>query len=117
MQDLGNLRAQPGPPDPAPATGQLAHGQFVERGVDVLAFALPGTGNTHALCALGYRRVEAGVSVYFVPAYRLVQELLFSKRDLDLPRRLRKLDNFDFLLLDERYVRRSLGITSSLVIS
>ena len=26
---------------------------------------------------------------------------LAAKRDLDLPRRLRKLDNFDFLLLDD----------------
>ena len=37
----------------------------------------------------------------FAPAYRLVQELLAAKRDLDLPRQLRKLDNFDFLLLDD----------------
>ena len=76
-------------------------------------------------------------SVLFAPAYRLVQELLAAKRDLDLPRRLRKLDNFDFLLLDdlgylpqgaeesevlftliaERYERRSLGVTSNLVFS
>ena len=66
-----------------------------------------------------------------------VQGLLAAKRDLDLPRRLRKLDNFDFLLLDdlgylpqgaeesevlftliaERYERRSLGITLNLVFS
>ena len=116
---------------------QLAQGSFVERGVNVLAFGLPGTGKTHALCALGHRLVEAGHSVLFAPAYRLVQELLAAKRDLDLPRRLRKLDNFDFLLLDdlgylpqgaeeseilftliaERYERRSLGITSNLVYS
>ena len=116
---------------------QLARGSFVERGVKVLAFGLPGTGKTHALCALGHRLVEAGHSVLFAPAYRLVQELLAAKRDLDLPRRLRKLDNFDFLLLDdlgylpqgaeesevlftliaERYERRSLGITSNLVFS
>ena len=101
---------------------QLAQGSFVERGVNVLAFGLPGTGKTHARCALGHR---------------LVQELLAAKRDLDLPRQLRKLDNFDFLLLDdlgylpqgaeesevlftliaERYERRSLGITSNLVFS
>ena len=100
----------------------LAQGSFVERGVNVLAFGLPGTGKTHALCALGHR---------------LVQELLVAKRDLELPRRLRKLDNFDFLLLDdlgylpqgaeesevlftliaERYEWRSLGITSNLVFS
>ena len=101
---------------------QLAQGSFVEHGINVLAFGLPGTGKTHAPCALGHR---------------LVQEFLAAKRDLDLPRRLRKLDNFDFLLLDdlgylpqgteesevlftliaERYERRSLGITSNLVFS
>ena len=125
---------------PLPLRQQLDHlaqGSFVERGVNVLAFGLPGTGKTHALCALGHRLVEAGHSVLFTPAYRLVQELLAAKRDLDLPRRLRKLDNFDFLLLDdlgylpqgteesevlftliaERYERRSLGITSNLVFS
>ena len=116
---------------------QLAQGSFVERGINVLAFGLPGTGKTHALCALGHRLVEAGHSVLFAPAYRLGQELLAAKRDLDLPRQLRKLDNFDFLLLDdlgylpqgaeesevlftliaERYERRSLGITSNLVFS
>ena len=115
----------------------LAQGSFVERGINVLAFGLPGTGKTHALCALGHRLVEAGHSVLFAPAYRLVRELLAAKRDLDLPRRLRKLDNFDFLLLDdlgylpqgaeesevlftriaERYERRSLGIRSNLVFS
>ena len=42
---------------------------------------------------------------WWKPAIRtglpLVQELLAAKRDLDLPRQLRKLDNFDFLLLDD----------------
>ena len=37
---------------------QLAQGSFVEHGVNVLAFGLPGTGKTHALCALGHRLVE-----------------------------------------------------------
>ena len=125
---------------PLPLRQQLDHlaqGSFVERGVNVLAFGLPGTGKIHALCALGHRLVEAGHSVLYVPAYRLVQDLLAAKRDLDLPRRLRKLDNFDFLLLDalgylpqgteesevlftliaERYEHRSLGITPNLVFS
>ena len=116
---------------------QLAGGGFVDRGVNVLAFGLPGTGKTHALCAVGHRLVESGHSVLFAPAYRLVQDLLAAKRDLSLPRQLRKLDSYDFLLLDdlgylpqgaeesevlftliaERYERRSLGITSNLVFS
>ena len=49
----------------------------------------------------GHRLVEAGHSVLFAPAYRLMQELLTAKHYLDLPRRLRKMDNFDFLLLDD----------------
>ena len=55
--------------------GELAGGNFVERGVNVLAFGLPGTGKTHALCAVGHRLVESGRSVLFAPAYRLVQSL------------------------------------------
>ena len=81
--------------------GEVAGGNFVERGVNVLAFGLPGTGKTHALCAVGHRLVESGRSVLFAPAYRLVQDLLAVKRDLALPRQLRKLDNYDFLLLDD----------------
>ena len=40
--------------------GELASGNFVDRGVNVLAFGLPGTGKTHALCAVGHRLVESG---------------------------------------------------------
>ncbi len=117
---------------------QLAQGSFVERGINVLAFGLPGTGKTHARCALGHRLVEAGHSVLFAPAYRLVQELLAAKRDLDLPRpaaqagqlrlpaprrpglpcpRAPRNRRVLFTLIAERYERRSLGITSNLVFS
>jgi hypothetical protein len=104
---------------------------------NVLAFGLPGTGKTHAARALGHALVSAGHSVLFVPAYEPVQELLVAKRDLRLPRALRKLDAFELLVLDdigyvqqsaeetevlftlmaERYERRSVLITSNLVFS
>ena len=45
---------------------------------------------THALGAIGHRLVESGRSVIFAPAYRLVQDLPAAKRDLALPRQLRK---------------------------
>jgi DNA replication protein DnaC len=70
-----------------------------------------------------------------MPTYSLVQELLAAKRNLELPRALRKLDHFAVLLLDdvgyiqqspdeaeilftllaERYERRSVVITSNLI--
>lgn len=116
---------------------ELATGAFLERAVNVLAFGLPGTGKTHAACALGHALIEAGHPVLFVPTYKLVQDLLAAKRDLELPRALRKLDRFDLLILDdigyvqqgaeeieilftllaERYERRSVLITSNLVFS
>jgi DNA replication protein DnaC len=116
---------------------ELASGGFVDRGVNVLAFGLPGTGKTHAMVALADRLIEQGRSVHFVPTYELVQDLLAAKRDLDLPRALRKLDRFDALILDdlgylkqranesevlftliaERYERRSIIVTSNMVFS
>ena len=69
--------------------------------MNVLAFGLPGTGKTHAMCAIGHRLVQSGRSVLFIPAYRLVQDMLAAKRDLDLPRMLRKLDNYDLLVIDD----------------
>ena len=45
---------------------ELADGSFVERGINVLAFGLPGTGKTHAMCAIGHRLVESGRSALFM---------------------------------------------------
>ena len=116
---------------------ELAEGAFVEHATNVLLFGRPGVGKTHTACALGHALVQKGHSVLFMPTFRLVQELLAAKRDLALPRALRKLDLFDVLILDdigyvqqapeevevlftllaERYERRSLVITSNLVFS
>jgi DNA replication protein DnaC len=116
---------------------ELARGAFLDRAVNVLAFGLPGTGKSHAACALGHALVEAGHPVLFMPTYQLVQDLLAAKRDLTLPRALRKLDVYELLILDdigyvqqspdeievlftlmaERYERRSMLITSNLVFS
>lgn len=116
---------------------ELATGRFLDQAINVLAFGLPGTGKTHAMAALGHRLIEQGHSVYFAPTYQLVQDLLAAKRDLELPRMLRKLDQFAALILDdlgylkhradeaevlftliaERYERRSLIVTSNRVFS
>ena len=116
---------------------KLAGGAFAERAVNVLAFGLPGTGKSHAACAIGHALVRSGRSVLFAPTYQIVQHLLAAKRDLMLPRALRKFDAFELLILDdlgyvqqdsqemevlftlmaERYERRSMLITSNLVFS
>jgi DNA replication protein DnaC len=116
---------------------ELARGEFLDRGGNVLVFGLPGVGKSHLACALGHALVDAGRSVLFTPTYQLVQVLLAARRDLVLPKALRGLDVFDAIILDdlgyvqqtaeeaevlftlmaERYERRSLIITSNLVFS
>ena len=115
----------------------LCEGAFLERGENVLAFGLPGRGKTHCLCAIGHELVARGHSVLFVPAFRLVQDLLVAKRALCLEREIRRLDRFEAVLVDdigyvqqdreemevlftflaERYERKSVMITSNLVFS
>ena len=116
---------------------ELARGEFIDRGENVLLFGKPGVGKSHIACGLGHALVERGHSVFFAPTYQIVQQLLAARRDLVLPRALRQLDVFDLVILDdigyvqqsadeaevlftlmaERYERRSLMITSNLVFS
>jgi len=115
----------------------LAEGGFVDKAENLLAFGLPGRGKTHTVCAIGHELVQRGYRVLFVPTHRLVQQLLIAKRDLALEAKLRWLDRFDAVILDdigyvqqdreemevlftflaERYERRSVIITSNLVFS
>jgi DNA replication protein DnaC len=115
----------------------LCEGGFVDRAENLLAFGLPGRGKSHLLTAIGHELVQRGYSVLFVPTFKLVQQLLQAKRDLTLLVTMRRLDQFDAVLLDdigytqqnreemevlfnflaERYERHSVMITSNLVFS
>jgi DNA replication protein DnaC len=113
---------------------ELAKGDFLDRAENVLCFGLPGVGKTHVAAAIGHELVRRGRSVYYAPTYEVVQDLLAAKRDLLLPKALRRYDAFDlvvlddlgyvqqsqdeaevlFTLLSERYERRSVMLTSNL---
>ncbi len=116
----------------------LIEGGFVERAENILAFGLPGRGKTHLLSAIAHELIIGqGLAVLFTSTRRLVERLLIAKRDLQLEERLKTLDRFDVVFLDdigyvqqnreemavlftflsERYERRSLMITSNLVFS
>jgi DNA replication protein DnaC len=115
----------------------LLDGSFVDRKENVLAFGNPGSGKTHLLCAIGQELVRAGRTVYFRSTNLLVQELLLAKRELKLPKVIKKLARYQALILDdlgyvqqsreemevlftllaERYERGSVLITSNLPFS
>lgn len=115
----------------------LLEGSFLSRRENVLAFGNPGSGKTHLLCALCQEMVRKGHRVLYTTTSLLVQDLLVAKRDLVLPRQIRRLGGYDALLIDdlgyvqqsreemevlftllaERYERGSVLITSNLPFS
>lgn len=116
---------------------ELASGQCLDLCENVLIFGNPGTGKTHLAVSLAREWCLRGRRTFFTTAAALVQELLKAKRDLKLNSLLKKLDRFEaliiddlsyipqereetdvlFVLLAERYERRSVVITSNLPFS
>ena len=116
----------------------LLDGGFVDRAENVIAFGLPGRGKTHFLATLGRELIlRHEHSVLFTPTFRLVQQLLKAKQELQLEAMLQRLDRYAVVILDdlgyvqqtreemevlftflaERYERRSVMISSNLVFS
>jgi DNA replication protein DnaC len=86
----------------------LLSGEFVERRENVLVFGPPGSGKTHALCAVAQELVRSGRKVLFTTCTLLVQELLAAKRDLTLKGLLKRLGQWPALLIDDLgYVQQS----------
>ena len=115
----------------------LLKGDFLDRKENVLAFGNPGSGKSHLLWAIGQELVRKGRRVFATTSSLLVQELLIAKRDLKLPKVLKRLGGFEALLIDDlgyvqqdreemeilftlladRYERSSILITSNLPFS
>ena len=115
----------------------LLDGAFLDRNENVLVFGNPGSGKTHLVCALGQELVRKSKRVYFNTCALLLQELLVAKRELQLPKVMKKMSKYDaviiddigyvqqekeemevlFTLLAERYERGSVMITSNLPFS
>jgi DNA replication protein DnaC len=86
----------------------LIEGSFLRRKENILAFGNPGSGKTHLLCALCQELVFRDYRVLYAPSSLLVQELLVAKRDLALPRFLKRLAGYQALLIDDLgYVQQS----------
>ena len=115
----------------------LLQGDFLNHNENLLIFGNPGSGKTHLICAVGQELIRQDKRIYFSTCALLLQELLAAKRDLRLPKLLKKLSRFDaiiiddigyvqqekeemevlFTLLAERYEQGSVMITSNLPFS
>ena len=116
----------------------LLEPDFVRRGDNLLCFGLAGRGKTHFVAAIAREWIcRHQLQVLFMPAFKLVTQLLAAKRDLKLPQAISRLQRFDAVIIDdigyiqqsreemevlfhflaERYEKKSVVITSNLVFS
>ena len=136
-KNLENFDLKRLPPKLQHKVKTLLDGSFVDSKDNILAFGNPGSGKTHLLCAIGLELVQKNRRVRYTTSSLLVQELLIAKRDLELEKLLNKLARFDVIIIDDfgyvqqtreemevlftlmnhRYERGSIMITSNLPFS
>jgi DNA replication protein DnaC len=86
----------------------LVDGSFLERCENILAFGNPGSGKSHILCAIAQELIHRDKRIFFTTCSMLVQNLLVAKRELELPKLLKKLLKYDAILIDDiGYVQQS----------
>ncbi|MGH7594236.1 MAG: ATP-binding protein [Gemmatimonadales bacterium] len=136
---LSSLEQTKLPEKPRRQLPTLLSGDFVRRGDNLLCFGLPGRGKSHYIGAIARDLIQQHqMKVLFVPAFKLVAQLLVAKNQLKLPALIEQLGRFDliccddigyiqhsaeemevlFTFLAERYQQqKSLAISSNLVFS
>ena len=80
---------------------QLATGEFVRRGENLVMVGQSGVGKSHLLQALAKRFCELGYRVRYTTSADLLQDLRGSLADQTLPRRVGYWARFDLLVIDE----------------
>ena len=79
----------------------LRDSSFLDRRDNILIFGKPGSGKSHALCALAEQLILQGRCLLFTTCSLLVQQLLIAKRDLRLPKMIKQLSRFEGLIVDD----------------
>ena len=80
---------------------QLATGEFVRRGENLVMVGQSGVGKSHLLQALGKRFCELGYRVRYTTSAGLLEDLRASLAEQGLPRRIGYWARFDLVIIDE----------------
>jgi len=80
---------------------QLATGEFVRRGENLVLVGQSGVGKSHLIQALGRRCCVLGYHVRYTTSAKLLQNLTAALADQTLPAQLNYWTRFDWLIIDE----------------
>jgi DNA replication protein DnaC len=93
--------AKPAPTIDRTRIEELASGEFVRRGENLVQVGQSGVGKSHLIQGIGRRLCVAGYRVRYTTSADLVKHLAASRADDTLARRLRDYARFDLLIIDE----------------
>jgi len=86
----------------------LLSGDFLDRRDNVLVFGAPGSGKTHCVAAVAQELIRSGRRLLFTSCSLLVQDLLAAKREYGLKGLLKRLEQWEGVILDDLgYVQQS----------
>ena len=80
---------------------ELAQGDWVRHHLNVLVLGPTGAGKTYLACALGQAACRLGMSVRYLRASRLLQDLAHAHADGSYPKLLDGLSRMSLLVLDD----------------
>ena len=75
--------------------------RFLHHAENVVFLGPPGVGKTHLALSLGLEAIKQGFRVYFVNASNLIERLERASRDNKLEERIKALNKFPLLIVDE----------------
>lgn len=80
---------------------QLADCDFIEQSHNLCFLGPTGVGKTHLAMALGYEACKRKYPTIFVPAAKLVNELVEAKKEFVLSKIQKKYSRFKLIIIDE----------------
>lgn len=84
-------------------------GRFLDYNENILVFGNPGSGKTHLVSAAGQELIRSKLKrIYSTKCALLIQELLTAKRNLELPKLIKKLNRYQTVIIEDiGYVEQS----------
>jgi len=80
---------------------QLATGQWIREGLNLLILGPTGIGKTWIACALAQNACRLGLTARYLRVPRLFEELKLAHADGGFPSLMKRLAKFDLLILDD----------------
>ena len=80
---------------------ELATGDFIRQGFDLLLAGPPGLGKSHLAQAIGYHVIKAGFQVYYRSIFDVVRDLQADQTPEELDRTLGRFLKPDLLIIDD----------------